>query len=114
MEPSWPFWPLKTSGTALLKHLKLSVLSKVRLGRLRARLWKPQGSVLEGLGTIVSRFSNVLGHVAKKQIPPVIPPAIPPVIVASGRQGIVKNGQESPSAANAKDAKNAKSQDSFP
>ena len=69
MEPSWLIWPQKTSVPALLKRLKLSVFQKWRLGGLQARFWRPQGSILEGLGTIFARFSHVLGHVVPRSSP---------------------------------------------
>ena len=37
MEPNWLFWPQKIVGSALWRHLKLSVGSKWRLGGLQAR-----------------------------------------------------------------------------
>ena len=52
MEPSLLFWRLKTTEQLLLRRLKLSVLKKIRLGGLQARFWRPQGSILEGLGMI--------------------------------------------------------------
>ena len=62
MEPSWLFWLQKPVRVALLQRLKLNVSKKLRLGGLQARFWRPQGSILEGLGTIFARFSHVLNH----------------------------------------------------
>ena len=52
-----------------LSDLKLSVFKKWRLGGLPARFWRPRtrflrprGSLLEGSGTIFSRFSEPLGR----------------------------------------------------
>ena len=58
MEPSWLFWPQKPVRVALLQRLKLNVIEKLRLGGLQARFWRPQGSILEGLGIFFSRFSH--------------------------------------------------------
>ena len=60
MEPSWVLRPQKIVGKLLLTLLKLSVLTKWRLGGLLARFWRPQNSILEGLGTILARFSHIL------------------------------------------------------
>ena len=57
LEPSWPFWPLKTSGLAHFYLLKLNVFKRWRLGGLRARFWRSRASILEGLGSIFPRFS---------------------------------------------------------
>ena len=49
-------WLLKTQKTSAVAHfylLKLSVFKKLRLGDLRARFWRPRGSILEGPGSIL-------------------------------------------------------------
>ena len=69
MEPSLLFWPQKIVASAHLKRLKLSVLYKCRLGGLQAPFWRPQGSILEGLGAIFAIFSHVLGHVVPRSSP---------------------------------------------
>ena len=66
---NWLFWPQKIVASAHLKRLKLSVLYKCRLGGLQAPFWRPQGSILEGLGAIFAIFSHVLGHVVPRSSP---------------------------------------------
>ena len=39
----------------LLRPFKLTIFKKLRLGKLQARLWRPLGSISEGLGTIFLR-----------------------------------------------------------
>ena len=60
MEPSWPFWPQNLIGGALLNDLKLNIFEKWRLGGLRARFWRPQGSILEGPSSIFQGFGTAL------------------------------------------------------
>ena len=60
-EPSSAFWRQKLTGLAHWRRLKNDVFKKWCLGGLRARFWRPRGSILEGSGTIFSRFSNVFG-----------------------------------------------------
>ena len=57
LEASWFLKPQKTSPAAHFYLLNLSVFKKFRLGGLRARFWKPPGSILER-----ARFSKVLGR----------------------------------------------------
>ena len=49
-------WPSDLRVGPPKNDLKLNVFQKWRLGGLQTRFWKPQGSILEGLGMI---FSNV-------------------------------------------------------
>ena len=114
MEPSWLLRPQKIFAIALLKRLKLSVLKKWRLGGLQGRIWKPQGSILEGLGTIFAIFSYVLSHVVHRSNPSRNPSSNASSDPCQWTPRVAKNGQESPSAKYAKNAKNAKSQESFP
>ena len=58
LEPSWPFWLLKTSAPAHFYLLKLNVFKKWRLGGLWARFWRPPGSILEGPGSIFRGFGR--------------------------------------------------------
>ena len=46
--------------------LKLDAFLKWRLGGFRARFWRPRASILEGSGTIFSKFSHVFGHVCRE------------------------------------------------
>ena len=56
MEPSWLLRPQKFTATAPFYLLKLNVFKKWRLGGLRARFWRPRGSILEGPGSIFKGF----------------------------------------------------------
>ena len=56
-------------GPPPLNDFKLDVFknrvlerSGLDFGGPRARFWRPRGSILEGLGSIFSRFSRVFGH----------------------------------------------------
>ena len=59
LEPSWLLEPQKISWTAHFYLLKLSVFKKLRLGGLRARFWRPRGSILEGPGSIFEGFGRL-------------------------------------------------------
>ena len=61
MKPSLPFWLQHFIMPALLAHLKLKIYFKTRFGGLRARLWRPQGSILKGLGMLQGRFWSAQG-----------------------------------------------------
>ena len=43
-------------------RLKIHVFKKLRLRGLRGRFWRPLASILEGLGSICSRFWSFLGR----------------------------------------------------
>ena len=58
LKPSWLLKPQKTSAPAHFYLLKLSVFKKLRLGGLRARFWRPRGSILEGPGLIFEGFGR--------------------------------------------------------
>ena len=59
LEPSWLLKPQKISGAAPFYLLMLSVFKKLRLGGLRARFWRPRGSILEGPGSIFQGFGRL-------------------------------------------------------
>ena len=52
LDPSWLLKPQNFTAPAHFYLLKLSVFKKLRLGGLRARFWRPRGSILEGPGSI--------------------------------------------------------------
>ena len=58
MGPSWLKIAISLVLTALFYCLKLDVLKKLRLGGLQARFWRPQASILEGLGLIFRGFGR--------------------------------------------------------
>ena len=66
MEPRWQFWPPDLKDVNSKSLLKLDVLKEWRLGGLLARFWRPQDSILEGLGWIFSRFSHDFGHACRE------------------------------------------------
>ena len=58
--PIWsqvgPKWHSKVTPRRFKSLPKLNVYQKLHLGGLRARFWMPQGSILEGRGTIFRDF----------------------------------------------------------
>ena len=58
LEPSWLLEPQNFSSAAHFYLLKLSVFKEMRLGGLRARFWRPPGSILEGPGPIFRGFGR--------------------------------------------------------
>ena len=58
MEASWAQIRFFLILGAFLLRLKIHVFKKWRLGRLRARFWRPRGSILEGLGLIFQGFGR--------------------------------------------------------
>jgi hypothetical protein len=58
LEPSWLLEPQNFSSAAHFYLLNLSVFKKLRLGGLRARFWRPAGSILEGPNPIFRGFGR--------------------------------------------------------
>ena len=55
---NWLLEPQNFSSAAHFYLLNLSVFKKLRLGGLRARFWRPPGSILEGPGSIFRGFGR--------------------------------------------------------
>ena len=64
LEPSWLLKRKKITWGAPWSDLKLSVFKKWRLGGLRARFWRPRGSISEGLRLRKGSFEAALANAA--------------------------------------------------